>query len=281
MKNITKQNFRYCLAESEGKGCLCAAMFHLKCGDNNDIILNFKADDTSYGIKTRDAWLVGYPGENEMEGFYHFHKITFQFLQEKFPNEKWHATYFDWDDETLSCKMYDIENRSFPDQKTEEFWLKQFEISKKMWDAGFINGNYPQGHYMTDGDHLVLAVSYFGAHRGRTFTDQEIAAFISCHKIHHDNKKKNWFIHNYVHRPEVMKELLTDDFWRLTCASQLGTNGLYFDNYLKSFLELMGPSSRQEINDYIQACVSGNTENFEKEFESFNKTPNDQSLISS
>ena len=74
MKDITKQNFRYCLAESQGKGCLCAAMFHLKCGDDNEIILNFKADDTSYGSKTRDSWLVGYPGENEMEGFYQFHK---------------------------------------------------------------------------------------------------------------------------------------------------------------------------------------------------------------
>jgi hypothetical protein len=266
MKDITKQTFRYCLAESQGRGCLCAAMFHLKCGDDGNLILNFKADDTSYGLKTRNSWLVGYPTNHEMGGFYLLHKKTFEFLEETFPGEDWYAHYYDWDDSTMTCKMYDLPNRSMPDQETKEFWEKEFEITKKMWDAGYINGNYPQGHYMMTANQLVLAVSYFAAARSRLLTEQEMDSFVSCHKIQIDNKKKNWFIKNYVHNREVIRTITTDDFWRLSVASQLGSQKPGFNEYLIANLNMMGPSSRTDVNNYTAACVSGNTEDYEIDY---------------
>jgi hypothetical protein len=281
MKDITKQTFKYCLAESQGRGCLCAAMFHLKCGDEGNLILNFKADDTSYGNKTRNAWLVGYPGTHEMGGFYLLHKKTFEFLEKNFPKEDWFAHYYDWDDATMTCKMHDVSNRSMPDQSTSEFWQMEFEITKKMWDAGYINGNYPHGHYMMSGNQLVLAVSYFAAERGRLLSEQEMDSFVSCHKIQIDNKKKNWFIKNYVHNREVIRTLSTDDFWKLTVASQLGSNNIGFNTYLLSNLDMMGASQRDDVNEYISVCISGNIENYEIDYYEFNKTLNDQPLISS
>lgn len=269
MKDITKKIFRYCLAESEGRGCLCAAMFHIKCGDDGNLILNFKADDTSYGDKTRKAWLVTYPGVNEMGGFYQLHKATFQFLEKTFPGESWYAHYYDYDDETLTCKMYDVPNRSMPDQSKREFWEMQFEISKKMWDAGYINGNYPQGHYLLSDGQLVLAVSYFAAERGRPLTEQEIDSFNSCHKIQINNKKKNWFIKHYVHNKDSMRSLITDDLWRLTLASQLDSTIEGFDDYLKLNLEMMGKSNRQDINEYVHACLSSNTKDYEIDYFDF------------
>jgi len=162
--------------------------------------------------------------------------------------------------------MYDVPNRSMPNQETKEFWEKEFEITKKMWDAGYINGNYPQGHYMMSGNQLVLAVSYFAADRSRLLTEQEIDSFISCHKIQIDNKKKNWFIKNYVHKKEVVREINTDDFWRLSVASQLGSQKPGFNEYLIANLNMMGPSSRIDVNEYISACISGNTENYEIDY---------------
>lgn len=281
MKDITKQTFRYCLAESEGRGCLCAAMFHLKCGDDGNLILNFKADDTSYGSKTRNAWLVSYPGLTEMGGFYHLHKATFQFLEKAFPGEDWYAHYYDFDDDTMTCKMYDIPERSMPDQTRKDFWEKEFEITQKMWNAGYINGNYPQGHYMLSGDQLVLAVSYFAAERNRLLTEQEISSFISCHKIQINNKKKNWFIKHYVHDKKIMRGILTDDFWRLSVASQLGTTIDGFDEYLKKNLKMMGPSKRSDINEYVAACLSEKTKNYEIDYLDFNKNQDAQRLSSS
>jgi hypothetical protein len=271
MKDITKQTFKYCLAESQGRGCLCAAMFHLKCGDDGNLILNFKADDTSYGNKTRSAWLVSYPSSHEMGGFYLLHKKTFEFLEKNFPGEDWYAHYYDWNDETMTCKMYDVANRSMPDQSTKEFWEMEFEITKKMWDAGFINGNYPQGHYMMSNTQLVLAVSYFASERSRLLTEQEMDSFVSCHKIQIDNKKKNWFIKNYVHNRDAIRTLTTDDFWRLTVASQYGSNMEWVNLYLENNLKMMGPSTRTDINEYIAACLTNNTTGYEIDYYEFSK----------
>lgn len=281
MKDITKQNFRYCLADNQGRGCLCAAMFHLKCGDDGNLLLNFKAEDTSYGNKTRNAWLVGYPDSYEMGGFYKMHRATFEFLENNFPGEDWYLHYYDYDDENMTCHAHDIANRSFPDQYSSEFWEMQFEISKKMWDKGYINGNYPQGHYMMNNGKLVLAVSYFAAPPGRLLTDQEVSAFNSCHKIQKENKKKNWFIKNYVRNKDQCAKTTSDDFWRLSAASQLYTLTPAFDIYLKKVLEMMGASSRSDINDFVAACLSKNLKDFEVDFEEFNTTLNDQSLVSS
>jgi hypothetical protein len=275
MKDITKQNFRYCLAESQGRGCLCAAMFHLRCDTNNTLVLNFKADDTSYGDKTRNAWLVNYPGETEMSSFYLFHKKTFEFLEKTFPNESWYAKYYHYDDENLLCKLHDIPNRQIPDQTNPEFWKKQFEITKKMWEHGYINGNYPQGHYMLNQHSLILVVSYFGTESNVFFTDEQIKSFNSCHKIQTDNKKKNWFIKHYVRDINAMKQLSTDDFWRLTLASQYGQSIPGFNNYIITTLDMVGKSKRQDINEYISACLNENTKNYEIEYVDFNNTLND------
>jgi hypothetical protein len=134
---------------------------------------------------------------------------------------------------------------------------------------------------MMSGNQLVLAVSYFAAERGRLLSEQEMDSFVSCHKIQIDNKKKNWFIKNYVHNREVIRTLSTDDFWKLTVASQLGSNNIGFNTYLLSNLDMMGASQRDDVNEYISVCISGNIENYEIDYYEFNKTLNDQPLISS
>lgn len=269
MKDITKKTFRYCLRESNGKGCLCAAMFNMKCDSDNNILLTFKAEDSSYGDKTRNSWLVNLPTKYEMSAFYESQKRTFAFCEKMFPNETWYAKLYDWNDEDLTCRIKNIPNSYQPDEGSTEFWEKQLEITRRMWDAGFINGNYPQGHYLMSENQMILVVSYFGFERNRVLYDAEIAALNSCHKIQEKEPKKNWFIKKFIHNREEIKTLLTDDIWRLTLASQYASKIPAFDKFVKDCFLFMGMSLRDDINDYINACLSGNTNGFEIPYDNF------------
>jgi hypothetical protein len=269
MKDITKKTFRYCLRESQGKGCLCAAMFNMKCDADNNILLTFKAEDSSYGDKTRDSWLVGLPKKYEMTAFYESQKRTFEFCEKTFPNENWYAKLYDWDDENLTCRIKNIPDSFQPDEYSDEFWKKQLEITRRMWDAGFINGNYPQGHYLMSNGQLILVVSYFGFDRGRYLNDAEISALNSCHKIQETEPQKNWFIKKYIHDRNSIKSLITDDVWRLTLASQYATKVPAFDTFVEECFSFIGMSARSDINSYINACLSCNTAGFEISYEKF------------
>lgn len=262
MTDITKKTFNYCLRNKQGKGCLCAAMFNITCDEKDQLSVTFKSDEGRYGDHTRNSWLVPFAGDYEMSAFFLSHVATFRFLEDNFPGEDWYSPIVSVNYDNMSVKHKSVSNREPADQMTEEFWDKQFEISKKMFEKGFLNGNYPQGHYyMVDG-RLCLAVSYFGKAVDANFTVAEVAALNSCHKLHDKNLKKNYFTKKYVHDKEELIKISSTDFWRLTLASQMYSIDA-MDGYIRKFINLLGPSSRDDVNDYVNAVLANDYADFE------------------
>lgn len=261
MKNITKENFKYCIMESNGKGCLCAAMFHLY-KDQDWLQLKFESTTDRYSEKTRSAWKVPFAGVKPMEGFYDVHKETINFLDKFYPNSEWWIPGQIFDDTNRTVMIKDLPNRDAPSGETENFWKQQYDITEKMFRKGYLNGNYPQGHYTMNGKQLVLLVSYFGSYSGKYLKENFISGLQACHKVSETNLKKNWLISNIV-RTNSMHHILADDFWRLSLASQLYNYSEYKDNYIKSFLTLLGKSNVQIYNDYIEASLQKKFKDFE------------------
>lgn len=261
MENITKENFKYCIMESKGKGCLCAAMFHLY-KDDDWLQLRFESSTDRYSEKTRSAWRVPFAGEIPMTGFYEVHKETINFLNKYFPNADWWIPEQIFNDQEKTVMIKDLPKRNAPNGTSQDFWEQQYEITEKMFKKGYLNGNYPQGHYTMNGNQLVLLVSYFGSYTGKYLKEKFISGLQACHKVSETNLKKNWLIDRVV-RTDAIYDIIADDFWRLSLASQLYNHGEFKDNYIRNFLGLLGSSQIQIYNDYIQASLSQEFKEFE------------------
>lgn len=272
MEDITKQNFMYCLQAKEGRGCLCAAMFYFYKVDDK-IEIHFKAGNDKYAEKTRNAWKVPSTTEDAMEGFYEVCKETFEFLEKNYNQdcENWWARYISFDDENRVVTLYDLPDRSAPNGDSEDFWIQEYNITKKMFDKGYLNGNYPQGHYTMNGQTLTLLCSYFGAYTGSKLKPNFIKSLQSCHKISDSNLKKNWLIDKVVKNDSVMSEITAEDFWRLSLASQMYNSSIYKDEYCKKFLKLLGPSENKEYQDYINAVLENSYEEYKIDYEYMTK----------
>lgn len=262
MKDITKENFMYCLRAKEGKGCLCAAMFHIY-KDENMLQVKFESGTDKYSDKTRQAWKVPFAGEEEMQGFYEVHKETIEFLATNYPNADWWAVGQQFDDTNRTAFIPDFENRTAPDGMSKSFWEQQFVITKKMFDRGYLNGNYPQGHYCMKDNRLLLMVSYFGSYRHKKLSKLFQKSLNSCHKLSDSNLKKNWLIKEIVKNKSEMNNIVADDFWRLSLASQLYNSNEYKDTYLRKYLNLLGPSYNKKYQNYIQCCLDKNYKEYE------------------
>ena len=262
MEDITKQNFMYCLRAKEGNGCLCAAMFYIyKDGDN--LLIRFKSGTDKYAEKTRANWKTPFAGEEEMTGFYEVHKETISFLEKNFPDANWWPQGQTFDDENRIVTIPDWEGRNAPDGMSEDFWKQELHITEQMFSKGYLNGNYPQGHYSMNGNQMVLVASYFGAYTGTKLNPLFVKSLNSCHKLSDSNLKKNWLVKEIVKNPSEMNNIISDDFWRLSLASQLYNSTEYKDNYIRSFLELLGPSSHTKYQDYITACLEKDYADYE------------------
>lgn len=263
MKDITKQNFMYCMRAKEGKGCLCAAMFYIYETDDSQLQVEFKSLTDKYSVGTRERWKVPMANEDALKGFYMTHKRSIEFFETNFPNALWWVKDQKFDDESLIVRMPTWTNRTPPEGCSSEFWEKQYLITEEMFSKGYLNGNYPQGHYQMKDGQLVLLLSYFAAPTNQLLDPYFVLSLKSCHKLSNENPKKNWFVKHAVRAEGVLENMTSDDFWRLSIASQLYSDNEHFDTYLKKFLALLGPSPVPQWQEYIDNVLSGNYAQYE------------------